>query len=251
MKTKITLMFIFLMQINGLLSQTNLCLNTANPGSINSPNFWARGGNSGGGNIFGTLQNFDIDIKTDNILRMIINGTKAPTINGVVVNTSGYVGIGNSPAGLWNCTAGQTGPWALLHLQGPNNTTFPAGGAGWRSWMKTGTFTVENTDATYFGLKNEVTTGGANRSDAVINWSDDPAAPGGGPDNLRFIFTQFATGNGNCTNCPLNPQGFEGMEIARMTAENDYGRMGIGPLFTSALLPARRLEVVDGQTGNP
>ena len=35
----------------------------------------------------------------------------------------------------------------MLHLQGDNNTNFPAG--GWRSWMKTGMFASENSDAMY------------------------------------------------------------------------------------------------------
>jgi hypothetical protein len=113
--------------------------------------------------------------------------------------------------------------------------------------MKTGTFTVENTDAMYVGMKNELTTGGTNRSDAIINWSDDPTSGGGGPDNLRFIFTQYANSGLGNNSVPTDPQSFTGLEIARMTAEGAYGRMGIGPLFTATLPPAKRLEVVDDQ----
>lgn len=199
--TKIILLpvVLILLHYSPAFAQTNVCFVSANAGSQGSANFWARGGNSGSGNVFGTQNNIDIDVITNNVQRMIINGAKTPTINGVVVNTTGYVGIGTPPAVIppWNCTAGQTGPWSLLHLQGPNNTPFPAAGAGWRPWMKTGTFTVENTDAMYVGLKNEFILNGTNRSDAIINWSDDPNVGGGGPDNLRFIFTQFApTANG-------------------------------------------------------
>ena len=82
--------------------------------------------------------------------------------------------------------------------------------------MQTGTFTAENSDAMYVGLKNEFATMGANRSDAVINWSDDVGGSSG-VDKLRFIFTASANGNGSGTN-PLDGASFNGYEFMRMVS---------------------------------
>ncbi|TAL58546.1 MAG: hypothetical protein EPN85_11430 [Bacteroidetes bacterium] len=148
------------------------CLGTFPSTPFNSTNAWLRGGNlpTGAGavnNRFGTCFNSPIYTITDGTLRTWLNGrftatgtTAQPAINSVTfgntpttVNTSGYFGIGFSgPSSPLQPNVG-TGPMALLHLQGPNNTPFPAGGAGWRSWMKTGTYMVENTDGMYVGLK--------------------------------------------------------------------------------------------------
>lgn len=123
--------------------------------------------------------------RTNNINRMRLNGNLITPIFGVNQNVSGYFGI--SPQGFF----ANNSPWAMLHLDGPNNTPFLG---DWRRWMRTGVYMRENSDAMYVGLKEEH---GSNRSDAVINWSDDaqPGA-GGGIDKLRFIFTSSAS-NGN------------------------------------------------------
>ena len=69
----------------------------------------------------------------------------------------------------------------------------------------------ENSDAMYVGLIEL----GTNRSDAIINWSDD-AAGAGSVDKLRFIFTGIAaTGDGNNQN-PLSGSGLFGYEFMRM-----------------------------------
>jgi hypothetical protein len=137
---------------------------------------WYRGGNfatgpAGNNNIFGTATGFNSPIYTitNGLQRTKLNGTQTAVIAGVPQNVDGYFGI--SPTGYF----GQPGntPWAMLHLDGPNNTNF---GGDWRKWMRTGTFMRENSDAMYVGLKEEV---GANRSDAVINWSDDANSAGG------------------------------------------------------------------------
>ncbi len=59
----------------------------------------------------------------------------------------------------------------MLHLEGNNNTPYTNHfGGQYRTWMRVGTFMRENSDVMYVGLKQEA---GTNRSDAVVNWSDE------------------------------------------------------------------------------
>ncbi len=220
------------------------------PSPLTVPNManaaWYRGGNTnanGSNNIFGTAAGFNSPIYTitDGLQRTILNGTRVATLNGVPFhNTSGYMGI--SPTGYFGIP--NNTPWAMLHLDGPNNTGF---NGDWRSWMKTGVYMRENSDAMYVGLKQE---SGLNRSDAVINWSDDPVGSGG-VDKLRFLFTSTApTGSGSGTD-PRNGASFNGYEFMRMQsfpAVNNgagfpIGHVGIGPMFTNALPPQNRLHM--------
>jgi hypothetical protein len=141
---------------------------TGTPHGIFAPNVanstvpWLRGGNlpAGGGaadNVFGTAFNSPIYTITNGLQRTKLNATQNAVIAGVNQNVSGYFGI--SPTGYFGIP-GNT-PWAMLHLDGPNNTLF---NGDWRRWMKTGTFMRENSDAMYVGLKDE----GANPSDAAL-----------------------------------------------------------------------------------
>ncbi|PKP38443.1 MAG: hypothetical protein CVT98_05065 [Bacteroidetes bacterium HGW-Bacteroidetes-15] len=133
----------------------------------------------------------------------------------------------------------------MLHLQGPNNTTFGFGG-GWRRWMSTGIFIGEHSDGMYVGMKPVV--GTTNRSNAVINWNDDPFA--GVVDKLSFVFTQANNGNGTGTN-PINSnslQGYEFMLLAPSTTVfnsqgTGEGTIGVGPVFTDAAPPQSRLHI--------
>ncbi len=136
----------------------------------------------------------------------------------------------------------------MLHLEGPNNTG-GATGAGWRTWMRTGTFMKENSDAMYLGMQQQP---GVNRSDAVINWSDDQSSPLG-PDVLKIVFTGVAaSGNGNpVSNPPLSGnslQGYEFMRFASFAGQTNsvgfpVGHVGIGPVFTQAAPPQSRLHI--------
>jgi hypothetical protein len=160
--------------------------------------------------------------KTNNINRMRLNGTQTEVISGISTNTSGFLGLSDSPFFTTNS------PWAMLHLEGPSNVPqFTAG--QWRTWMKTGLFMRENSDGMYVGLKQEA---GTNRSDAVVSWSDD--APF---DRLRFLFTTTAL-NGNGDNAsPLHGSNLTGYEFMRMEANGPLnevafptGQIAIGPL---------------------
>ena len=209
----------------------------------NAGNFWSRAGNTllgGTNNIFGTMWNSPIYTVTNGINRTRLNGNLITPIFGVNQNVSGYFGI--SPQGFF----ANNSPWAMLHLDGPNNTPFLG---DWRRWMRTGVYMRENSDAMYVGLKEEH---GSNRSDAVINWSDDaqPGA-GGGIDKLRFIFTSSASnGNGIGTD-PRSGQSLEGYEYMRMqafpgitnSAGFPVGHVGIGPMFNNFQYPQNRLHM--------
>jgi hypothetical protein len=125
---------------------------------------WHRGGNdlTGGANtnnIIGTFWNSPIYTYTYGINRTCLNGTLNPTIiNNASIDASGFFGIG--PNGYFAINS----PWSMLHLEGPNNTSYP--GAGWRRWMHTGAFMKENSDAMYVGMQQQPDTD--NRSDAMI-----------------------------------------------------------------------------------
>ncbi|HEX8517840.1 MAG TPA: tail fiber domain-containing protein [Bacteroidia bacterium] len=169
---------------------------------------------------------------------MRINQNLTTPINTVNQNVSGYVGI--APSGYFAANT----PAAMLHLYGPNNTTFGIGG-GWRRWMQTGMLVNENSDAIYVGMMPQP---GLNRSDAVVAWNDDG---GGGQDKLRFIFTGANTnGSGTGTN-PIDPRSLNGYEFMRMASSPSQtnstgqlsGNIGIGPVFTDALPPQNRLHM--------
>lgn len=173
---------------------------------------------------------------------MRINGTLFAPIAGVTQNVSGYVGI--SPNGYF---ANNT-PRAMLHLDGLNNTGNPGFPGDWRSWMKTGVYIRENSDAMYVGLKDEFATAGINRSDAVISWSDDPTV--GGPDKLRFLFTSTSTGLGTGSD-PRNGTSYSGYQMMCMQpfpaitngAGFPVGHVGIGPMFSNTQFPQNRLHM--------
>jgi hypothetical protein len=94
----------------------------------------------------------------------------------------------------------------------------------------------------YVGLKPE----GFNRSDAIINWSDDA----GGVDKLRFLFTTTQLSLPGPIN-PLRGDSQNGYEFMRMqsyspinnSAGFPVGHIGIGPLFTDAFAPRSRLHL--------
>ncbi len=145
----------------------------------------------------GFLNNRGVSVRTANIPRMWVNP------NGTLYNsipTSGYIGIGEDP----------TDVRSRLTITGGNNTPFSGG--GYRAWMKTGTFCLENSDNAYFGLKEE----GVNRSDAVLAFGDDPAGFPTPRNNFRIMFVQ--TGNPNDNH----------LELARYTAN---GNIGFGSVF--------------------
>lgn len=201
--------------------------------------FWRQGGNTGGPgapNIFGTTggNNNPIYTVTNGVNRTRLNGTLMNNYlgTGFMHDVSGHFGIGLN--GYFNNNT----PLTMLHLEGPNNTNFTGG--QFRTWMRTGMFARENSGAMYVGLKSE----GFNRSDAVVNWSDDSGA-----DKLRFLFTGTLLNLPGVVN-PLRSDSQNGYEFMRMHASGpvneagtNAGYIGIGPLFTDALTPQSRLHM--------
>ncbi len=181
--------------------------------------------------------------KTNGVVRARLNNSAIANINGVNQNVTGYFGIG-----LNNYFATQT-PMAMLHLEGPNNSGNMTG-FGWRAWMRTGTFMKENSDAMYVGLQTQ--DGTTNRSDAIINWSDDYENQWGGADRLKIVMTTPGGGNGNNSN-PIDGSsrfGYEFMQFVPSNYQNNSanfpaGFVGIGPVFTNiqTARPQSRLHI--------
>lgn len=234
-------MFIIATMLNAQQNPTNNNPGPATNGT-GSPAFWSRSGNTlagGTNNIFGTAAGFNSPIytETNGIVRTRLNGTLTTPINSVSQVVDGYFGI--APNGFFASNS----PWAMLHLHGLNNQASGYQTGGWRKWMQTGAFMDENSDNMYVGLKNEVATQGPDRSDAVINWSDNATGPPFGPEALRFIFTANTGNNGNgINNNSVDGQSLNGYEFMRMVANTNsplitnsagypVGHVGIGPLF--------------------
>lgn len=254
MKKIINLITVTLLAVNASAQQPPTGVGTgvipATP--FNMTKAWFRGGNNAAGagatdNIFGTMWNSPIYTKTAGFTRTRLNGDFTANINGVAQNVSGYMGLSYNPGA--GSVFDVESPRSMLHIDGPNNTPF---GGDWRSWMRTGTYYRENSDAMYVGMKPEA---GTNRSDAVVNWSDD-AGTAGGPDALRFIFTSTSTGNGNNNLNPRAASGLNGYEYLRMmpypyttnltnSQGTPVGHIGVGPLFdnTAAKSPKSKLHL--------
>lgn len=137
-------------------------------------------------------------------------------------------------------------PVSLLHM----GMSILPGQFGHRTWMDIGSFTSAGTDNMYIGLKRdeEITDPlFCDAYDAVVNWGDNdaPGIPGDlGPDNLRFIFTAPLGGS---LNDRTNPGGTHGLEVVRMSP---LGNVGIGSVFTQALPPQRRLDILTNFQNN-
>ena len=141
-----------------------------------------------------------------------------------------------------------TDPLAMLHIGDAGLFSQ----RGHRSWMNYGVYVQRFSDNMYFGLKTNEKTPDINRQDAVINWADNNANTGEGPDVLRFIFTGIYN-----VNAPLgDPSNQNGLEIMRLVpAKNTIAdaKVGIGdfsgnnPLYPSSV-PSRRLEIFSDKT---
>jgi hypothetical protein len=126
-------------------------------------------------------------------------------------------------------------PPAVAMLNIGSSTPNPS--AGNRPWMDIGTYYSMHTDNMYVGLKDE---GGPNRVASVINWGDDPANTNSN-NRLLYLFTGFG-GQGESSTT-------DGLEVGRMWASANAGRMGIGgdpqinKYFGNSLDPTNTLEV--------
>ena len=103
-----------------------------------------------------TRANQPIEWYTDAVQRMRLMPTlTGQTVNGYTgLNLSGHLGLGGPVP---------TRPLAYIHINS-NGSHF----AGYRPWMRVGTFMSENNDGMYVGTKRE----DDDRIDAVLNWFD-------------------------------------------------------------------------------
>jgi uncharacterized coiled-coil protein SlyX len=168
----------------------------------------------------------NLEFRTNNITRMQLMETGNSTINGNVINRSGFLGLSQDPTFF---SSGIASPFSLLHLNGDNIGQGPQT-SGYRSWMRYGLTFTHNRDLMYIGMKrvglNDVT-------DAVIGWADNGVGPVG-PDNLTFNFLGGdGSGSGSLSD--------GGLELARMTSE---GRTGIGTSWNNTFQPQRTLDVI-------
>ncbi|MBL0050643.1 MAG: hypothetical protein IPP29_03525 [Bacteroidetes bacterium] len=189
-------------------------------------------GNGGANNIFNVEANMaDLylwgrgnNAGTNNALqpRLIVsNGNQVNAAAAIIVPNVTKIGINYDPA------VGLTVPQTALHI-GPNMQA----GIGYQTWMDLGTL-YNNGCHMYTGMKLE----NSNRYDAVINWGNDLAGVGG-PDFLRFIFTQIGGG------APTAGQAFDGEEVARFAPTGNTG-LGNFWAYGANTLPNRRLELLD------
>jgi hypothetical protein len=170
--------------------------------------------------------------KTNNITRMRLNGANLPQIS------QGYLGISPRPLPFLAPLTwfDNNSPLSMVHLYGTNNVqNFGVGGV-WRSWMQSGIFINENSDAMYVGMKPNTNSAIFNQSDAVIAWGDDPAALGG--DVLRYIFSGVLGSNDGYRSSA------QGMDMVRM---GSLGTTGFGNYehFGSGRQAVRRVEILD------
>jgi hypothetical protein len=166
--------------------------------------------------------------------RMRINGTSSATINGSLINTSGFVGI-TPTASTWL----PVGPQSALHLM---EDALPQT-AGFRPWMRIGVTCTASTDLMYTGLRVI----SPNITEAVIAFGDDAEIiPSTGPDQM---VVRCVSGGGSDASGVGGP---EGLEIMRFKGSG-IGGVGVGDEFSHTsndLQPQRRMHIHDPGADN-
>ncbi len=200
--------------------------------------------------------NFPLQFWTDSLHRMQLFHTMPPaTINGFPnIARNGYLGISPAEAFYTN-----PGPFSRLHLVDSGATAVNyAQDFGWRPWMRNGVTMTGNSDQMYIGHKytyvdsSDYTSGEINdRSDAVIEWSDNPDDAPWGTDRLRFMFTNDYN---VAAPADFGARSLEGMEAMRIYIPTDTtAHVGIGDFFRAGVVngqnedPTERLHVRDGR----
>ena len=183
--------------------------------------------------------NHPIEWYTDSIQRMGLNHTVSYAIGDFgAAPRNGFVGISGRP-GLWNTI---NGPYSRLHLVDDVGTDVPETYAqtwGYRPWMRNGITLTGNSDQSYMGHKYD----GSDRTDLVLQWSDNTGGGQYGTDRLKFIFTSGYDAGAANGSSSLN-----GLEAMRFWPESsssvlvgigDYAPIGVGD-------PTERLDVLSG-----
>ncbi len=182
-----------------------------------------------------------LEFRTNNLFRMQINGNRPITAaylgsgpgyfaNMTVLypglmpnNVNGFMGLGFQGIPT-------PSPRSLFHIQGPLGAGL---GTGWRPWMRTGTYTSENSNGMYVGMY-ALPNGSPQTTDAVVNWSDDAGA---NSNQLRINFT--------ASNFFISP-GSNIYDIDReMASFWTNRRVGIGDFINFTNGPQRQLHLHD------
>ncbi len=205
-------------------------------------------------NYVGNNDDVPLNFRTDSVWRMRLWDTDVTTLNsfpGII--RDGFLGI--SPVeDFYN----NPGAFTRLHLVDSGAAVVNyAQDFGYRPWMRNGVTMTGNSDQMYIGHKytyvdsTDYTSGEINdRSDAVIEWSDNPDDAPWGTDRLRFMFT-----NDYSVAAPADfgARSLEGMEAMRIFIPTDTtANVGIGDFFRAGVIngqnedPTERLHVNDG-----
>ena len=201
--------------------------------------------------------NQSIDFYTDSIQRMQLWHSPSPVTIGSFagIRQNGFLGISQQP--LFFSTA--PGPFSRIHLVDSTSNTINdyAQSFGYRPWQRNGVNMTGNGDQMYIGQKytfvnpQDHTTGERyDRSDAVVQWSDNANDAGFGTDRFRLIFTAgLNTGNP----AQRGSRSMEGLESFRIFVPNDsMANVGVGDFFRASMIngapadPTERLHVNDG-----
>ncbi|TXI82919.1 MAG: tail fiber domain-containing protein [Flavobacteriales bacterium] len=199
--------------------------------------------------------NYPIQWWTDSLHRMQLYHTMPlSTINGFAnIKRNGYLAV--SPVENFYANPG---PFTRLHLVDSGAAVVNyAQDFGFRPWMRNGVTMTGNSDQMYIGHKyayvdsTDYTSGEINdRSDAVIEWSDNPDDSPWGTDRLRFMFTNDYQVSSSKT---YGARSLEGMEAMRIHIPTDTtANVGIGDFFRAGVIngqiedPTEKLHVNDG-----
>lgn len=159
--------------------------------------------------------------------------TSTYTVDAYPIDNSGFLGLSLDSHFF------TTEPFSLLHLNGDNqgNAAQPW---GYRPWMRPGITFTDNRDFMYIGPYAH----GLDHTDAVIAWADNKNQDSNGPDVLRFIFTNRASGNTSTSTDVFSDSDIDGVEVGRMTGK---GLTGLGSYWNNTYLPLRTLDVINQQ----
>ncbi len=192
--------------------------------------------NPGGTKFLGYNGPQDLDFRTNSIDRMRLMQTGTYTVDGYNIDNSGFLGLSIDP--IFFGTSSQGGePFSLLHLNGESNSVWGPQQLGYRDWMRPGITFTHNQDMMYIGPKRNA----LDKTDAVFSWSDNDQPGNNGPDVMRFIFTGRGNGSATVSTDPLLDTDYDGVECARIAGD---AKMGVGPMWTNALMPKRALDVI-------
>ena len=183
-----------------------------------------------------------LEFKTNNILRMKINGNISYQVGNIPGIRNGFLLLTNNP-NIWSSDGNidnfNFGAHSLLHLVGDDGNSLQT--FGYRNWMRNGITISNNFDAGFIGIRkmpDSTNPGSDDVSDFVFNWSDNTGlAPSErSPDNLVFSFTS----SDGLLNNDLTGNSLYGREVMRLTSN---GYVGVGPRFSNAFQPQSNLHL--------